>query len=437
VTPLEEHLAQHARFTEERPAGEPAWLQALRKGALARFAELGFPTPQSEAWRYTNVSAIAQTTFQLAPHGEQPSRAVLEELAVPVFACSLFVFVNGRFAPELSSLRGPLSAPHVESLADVLAHSPARVEPHLGRHASSDEHAFVALNTAFLADGAWVEIPERLACASPIHIVHLSLPGGPASASHPRTLIVAGAGSRASVIEDYVSLGAGTRLTNAVTEVVVGAQAQLEHVRLQRETQGVFHIGHLQARQERDSRFASHVISLGASLARQELGVLLADAGTECLLHGLYAGADHQHLDHQTTVDHAQPHGTSRELYKGVLAGAARGVFNGRVIVRPDAQHTSARQSNKNLLLSRDAEVNSKPQLEIAADDVQCSHGSTIGSLDEDALYYLRTRGLGEHEARAFASEIVSQIGIEPLRPCIEELLVARLAQALPAGEAA
>lgn len=440
---VESHLALHARFAGSRRPDEPAWLPTLRKAALARFTELGFPTQRSESWRYTNVTRIAQTDFHLARDASRrPTRDELEALAFPVFACSLYVFVNGRFAPELSSPRSPAQGIRVESLADVLLRSPGCVEPHLARHADFEEQAFVALNSAFLDDGAFVQIPAHAEAAGPIHVVHLSIPGPEPLVSHPRTLIVVERGSRAAVLEDYVSLGTGTLFTNAVSEIVVGEGAHLEHVKLQREGDAVLHVGALHLRQDRDSRLVSHSISLGAALARHDIVAALDAEGADCTLNGLYAAADGQHVDHQTTLDHARPRGTSRELYKGVLAGSARGVFNGRVIVRADAQHTDSRQTNKNLLLSRDAEVNSKPQLEIAADDVKCSHGSSIGSLDEDALFYLRARGLAEPEARvlltrAFASEVVNHIGILPLRPCIEELLVERLADALPQGAVA
>ena len=434
---VESIRSEFERFAEARPAGEPAWLPTLRKAALARFAELGFPTRGLEDWRYTNLAPLARRGFRLAPPDARPlTRSVLEALAFPVFACSVHVFLNGRYLPELSSPRRP-GGGGVESLACALAQAPATVEAALARTAPPEERALVALNTAFLGDGALVHLPAGEALEAPIHLVWVSAPDGAPTMSHPRTLVLAEPGSRATLIEDYVTLGDGESLTTAVSEVVLAEGARLEHVKLQREGEAAHHLGFLQVRQGRGSRLVSHSISLGAALARHEIATTLDAEDAECLLSGLYAVTGTQLVDHHTTVDHARPRGTSRELYKGILGGQARGVFNGKVIVRPGAQHTDSRQTNKNLLVSAGAEVNSKPELEIAADDVRCSHGSSIGSLDEGALFYLRSRGLDEASARAlltraFASEIVDAIPVEPLRERIHELLLQRLAGALP-----
>lgn len=429
--------SEFERFAQARPADEPGWLPTLRKAALARFAELGFPTPRLEEWRYTNLAPLARRSFRLNPPDPRPlTRSMLEALAFPVFACSVHVFLNGRYVPELSSPRRP-GGGGVESLAAALAHAPATVEHALARTAPPEERALVALNTAFLADGAVVRLPAGRTLEAPIHLVWVSAPDGAPSMSHPRTLVLAEPGSQATLIEDFVTLGDGESLTTAVTEVILAEDARLEHVKLQREGEAAHHLGFLQVRQGRGSRLVSHSISFGAALARHEIVTTLDAEGAECTLCGLYAVTGSQLVDHHTTVDHARPRGTSRELYKGLLGGRARGVFNGKVIVRPDAQHTDARQTNKNLLLSEGAEVSSKPELEIAADDVRCSHGSSIGSLEEGALFYLRARGLDEVDARAlltraFAAEIVDAIPVEPLRERIHELLLQRLAGAVP-----
>ncbi len=438
-TAYEQHWSSAFERLEEQRSGEPAWLHAARKGAMVRFVELGFPSRQLEDWRYTNVAPIAKTPFRSAAAPERaPSLPDPEHLPVPLGHDRRLVFVNGRPSPELSSLAGLEPRARVESLARVLTADPGRIEAYLGRLAAPEEQAFVALNTAFLADGALVHLPRDATLDEPIYLAFLSHPGAEASATHPRVLVVAEPGSRASVVEVYVSLAEGVHFTNAVTEIFVGENAQLEHVKLQCEDDAAFHVGTIQARQERASRFVSYSLSFGAALTRTDVNVLLAAEGAECVLNGLYVGTGNQHVDHHTRIDHARPQGTSRELYKGILDGSARGVFNGRIVVRPDAQKTDARQKNDNLLLAPGADVNTKPVLEIHADDVKCSHGSTVGHLDEDALFYLRSRGLPERQARGlltrgFATGVTREIADPLLRAAVERLVVKRLA-ATPAG---
>ncbi len=423
------------RFQRSLGAAAPGWLKALRQDAFARFAELGFPTTSQEEWRYTSVAPIAERAFELASDGAAAlSRDDVEHSSFPVYACSLFVFVNGCFAPRLSAPRALSGSPYVESLAHVLEHAPERLESQLAKLASYDAASFVALNTAFLHDGALVQVPEGVTLEAPIHLVYLSLPDRNPRVSHPRTLILIGRGSHATVIEDYVSLGAGPCFTNAVSEVRLEPNAQLDLVRLQREGGHHFHVSDVHVEQARDSRLSSHDFSLGGALVRKDVSAHLAGEGAECTLDGLYIASSQELVDNHTLIDHARPFGTSRELYKGILSGAARGVFHGRIVVQEGAQKTDARQTNKNLLLSRNAEVDSKPQLEIAADDVKCSHGSTIGQLDEASLFYLETRGIDAPSARrllmrAFASEVTSRIRQEPLRDEIEEILLERLAR--------
>jgi Fe-S cluster assembly protein SufD len=436
----EHYVASHARFEVGEGADAPAWLQALRKDAIHRFAEVGFPTTRLEDWRYTNLATLSRTPFELAAPGIAGlSRADIERLSFPVFACSVFVFVNGRFTPELSAPCTVSGGVRIGSLAAALPRLPDALESQLAHHARSDEQALVALNTAFFSDGALVHVPEGVTLEAPIHVVYLSVPGAGPTLSHPRTLVVAERGSHATVIEDFVSLGSGSAFTNAVTEIVLADGARLEHVSLQREHEDATHLATLQVSQARDSRYVAHGISLGGTLTRNDLVAILDGPGAECELHGFYVASGRQHVDNHTTIDHARPSGTSREFYKGVLADRAHGVFNGKVIVRPDAQKTSARQTNKNLLLSADAEVDSKPQLEIFADDVKCSHGSTIGQLDEDALFYLQARGIDAGAARsllmrAFSAEITATISIPALRERIDELLTARLSRSQPAA---
>jgi Fe-S cluster assembly protein SufD len=408
----------------------PGWAEDLRREGAEHLNELGLPTTRLEDWRYTNVSAIEKTHWTLgSPRHDDLSREELERLCFPVFACHLFVFVNGVFAADLSALRAGSPHAEVRSLAKVLEKEPDSLRGVLGAQASAKEAAFTAWNQQELRDGAVVRIPEGADIEEPIHLVFLSEPGADASVSHPRVVVHAGSRSRASVVEDYVTFGDGAFLTNAVSEVHVAADAELEHVRFQREGTSGHHVSALHASVERGGRLACHAISLGGDIVRNEVKALLAGEGAEVSLYGIYLGTGRRHVDNHTTIDHAVPHTTSRELYKGVLDGQSRGVFHGRIIVRPDAQKTNAEQSNKNLLLSKGAEIDTKPQLEIRADDVKCSHGSTIGQIDSDALFYLRARGIDAAEAkrlltRAFVAEVSGAMRFEPLRDRVEEQLV-------------
>jgi len=425
-----------ARFRAESPGGPP-WLASLRRKALDHFAEAGFPHVRMEAWRHTNPAPVARSPF-VAPRDAvaEIDRATLERISFPVFACSVFVFVNGRYAPALSTTPALGGWLGVSSLARDLDARPDALEGALGARAGPDAGAFAALNTAFFEDGARVRVEAGAdLAAEPIHLVFITAPGDAPAAAHPRVLVEAGAGSRATVIEDHVSLAPGTTLTNAVTELDVAENASLEWIKVQREHPSAFHMAGLHARVARDGRLATHTLSFGTRLTRNDARVTLADAGAWGELRGLFVGGGDQLVDNHTWVEHAKPHGTSRELYKGVLDARARGVFNGRVVVRPDAQKTDASQQNANLLLSRQADIATQPQLEIHADDVKCTHGSTVGQLDPDALFYLRSRGIGEAEARdilmrGFVSEITGALSVAPLAERIEDLVVERLGMA-------
>lgn len=409
---------------EESRRGEPPWVKKLRGEAFSRFQELGFPTTRIEAWKYTGVAPIARTSFRLA--SREPARAVMMERENR----TRLVFVNGLLRRELSSLPRP-EVVRLSSLHEALASRPDALEPHLARHADFASQAFTAWNTAFFEDGAFVEVPGGAVLEEPIELVFLSRPGSDPTVSHPRNLILVGPNSQATFVERYAGDGA-TYLTNAVTELLVGDGAVVEHYKVQREGLAAYHVHALEIRQDRASSFTSHNVALGAALARTDLRVVFAGEGSECVLNGLFVGTGSQHLDNHTMIDHARPHCTSRELYKGILDGKARGVFHGTIIVRPGAQKTDAMQTNKNLLLSRQALVDSTPVLEIFADDVKCKHGSTIGQLDEDALFYLRSRGIGETEARAlltyaFAADLTARIRIPTIRAEIEEWAGLRL----------
>jgi Fe-S cluster assembly protein SufD len=418
------------RFAAEVASSAPG-LAALRRKALDRFVADGFPTTRLEAWRHTNPARVAREAWQPAPR-IAVERDAIEPIATPLYACGLFVFVNGRYDASLSTppaLGGWLG---VSSLASDL--SEADAPPGLDAVGESVT-PFGALNTAFFEDGAHLRVAEGKQVDEPVHIVFVSAPGEEPCAAHPRVLIEAAAGSRIVVIEDHVSLGGGTSLTNGVTEIDVGANAGVEWIKLQREHPSAFHVSEMRARVARDGRLAAATLSFGTALTRNDARVRLEAPGAHCDLRGLFVAGGDQLVDNHTWIDHAEPHGTSVELYKGILDGRARGVFNGRVVVRPDAQKSDARQQNPNLLLSRDAEIATQPQLEIRADDVKCSHGSTVGQLDSDALFYLRSRGVPLHEARdllmrGFASEITRALSVPALGERADDLVVERLGMA-------
>ena len=430
---LNSYQSEFMRLENEWIARGPAWLLPIRKGAIARFGELGFPTTRDEEWRYTNVSHIARTDFKLAD-GSAPETTA-DRIEPFTFAsaegCRL-VFVNGHFVPALSRLEDLPDGVYVGSLAEALHTYGDLVRLHLARHAGYQANAFTALNTALFADGAFVHIPKDRIVEPPLHILFAATAQGQPTMSCPRNLIVADRASQAAVIESYVGLDDGAYFTNAVTEIVVADGTVLEHCKLQRESEQAYHVAGLHIRQAADSNVTAHSFSLGGALVRNDVAPVLRAEGSECTLNGLYVVGGEQHVDNHLRVEHAGPHCDSREYYKGLLSDRARGVFAGRIVVHEGAQKTDAKQTNMNLLLSDDARVDTKPQLEILADDVKCTHGATIGQLDKDAIFYLRSRGIGEDAARsllvrAFAGEMIDRIGIAAVRQRLVADLLARL----------
>ena len=423
------YLSAFTRFEQER-AGDAAPLRKLRQAAIDRFAAHGFPTPDDEEWRFTPLAALTRVPFApAAPANVAP--ADIDRAAFDAGPGSRLVFVNGYFVPYLSSLQALPPGAVVASLAEALTRHFDEVEPHLARHADAEDNPFVALNTAFLRDGAFVSLPRGAAVEGPIHLVFVSAGGGAPAVCHPRNLIVAGAHAQATVVESYVGLGGDVAFTNAVTEIVADEAAALDHYKVQRESRAAFHVATQQVRQGRASNFRSHAVTLGGRLARNDVNAYLGGEGCECTLNGLYLADGERLVDNHTRIDHATPRCASHELYKGVLDGKAHGVFNGKIYVHQDAQKTDAKQTNQTLLLSSDAVINTKPQLEIFADDVKCTHGATVGQLDAEALFYLRSRGIPRDEARAlltfaFANDIVSRINVAPLRDALEARLAGR-----------
>jgi Fe-S cluster assembly protein SufD len=420
------------RAREQEP-NQSSWLGSLRSRAMEAFADLGFPTTRQEAWRFTNVSSLAQIPFRLAlPIDEIESfEERLNGYSIDGAAARL-VFVNGYFSPRLSSLAGLPEGVTATNLQDAMSSWEGIVEEHLGRYADAAEESFVALNTAFLRDGAIIRVPRGLAVNRPIQIIHLRAAGARNTASYPRTLIVVERGAQAQVIESHIGLAEDVYLSNAVTELVAGEDASIEHLKIQEESERAFHISNVLAHQKRSSRLLSHSVSLGAELARHDIRSVMAGEGAECTFNGLYEVRGRQHVDHHTTLDHAMSHCGSREYYRGVLDGRSSAVFNGAIIVRKDAQKTDAIQSNKNLLLSEEATINTKPELQILADDVRCTHGATVGQLDPDTVFYLRARGIGLEAAkhlltRAFVNDVIARIRYAPARERLEATLLSRL----------
>ncbi len=412
------------------------WVETTRQQAFERFAALGFPDPGDENWKYTRVTPIEKRAFRAMPKscvGLMPED--LESFFLVPQPCHRLVFINGQYTPQLSKRITRPAGTQIGNLANALADHPEHLEPYLAHYANAGAHGFAALNTAFMGDGAFLYIPHNTLLENPVHLVFIATTQEEQLFVHPRNLIVAEQGSEATIIESYASLGGRGYFTNGLTEVVVGDNAGLSHYKLQQEHVSAFHIATLQVQQSKDSRFTSHSLSFGGALVRNDINAVLDAPGVECTLNGLYMGTGRQHVDYHTRIDHIKPFGTSREYYKGILSGHARGVFSGLTHVHPGAQKTDASQANDNLLLSRDAEVDTKPQLEIYADDVKCAHGATVGQLDEDMIFYLRTRGIEAHAAQGlltygFAQDVIDRMPLAAVRNAAEEVLLAQLPDA-------
>ncbi|NRA01501.1 MAG: Fe-S cluster assembly protein SufD [Myxococcales bacterium] len=412
------------RFEDARerlPGHGLPWLEDLRQGAFEHFRATGMPAPTDEDWRFTNLAPLRKHDFTptlLAPATRSPERP-------EGTARARIVFRDGRFDPAHGTPDALPAGVSVRSLAHVLRDDPDRVRARLGQIADPKSRALWALNTAWFEDGALIEVAGAAKLDAPIEVEFLQSGDGSKLVT-PRCLILMGPGSRAAVCERYRSTGAGPYLTNALSEAVLETDASLVHVRIQEESSTGFHLGGFASRQEAGSRLQQISIALGSRLSRFEISSLLEGEGADCALDGLYLAKGRQHVDHHTTIDHAVPHCTSRELYKGILAGQSRAVFHGRIQVRPHAQKTSASQTNRNLVISPDARVNTKPQLEILNNDVRCTHGATIGQIEEEALFYLQSRGIGPEEARAllcyaFASEVAERIPDQATRDWLRD----------------
>ncbi len=437
VKEKENRFSAYKLLAQTREGKDPAWLLNLREKAGEAFESLDFPTTHHEEWKYTNVAPILKVPYWEV--SELDVEGLTAETIAPLTFAesrnSQLVFVNGLFSRELSNLTALPDSVVGSNLAEIPTEHANVVRDHLATYADYRDQVFTALNTAYIGDGAFVYIPNGKVVETPIHLLFISTAKEPV-ASHPRVLIVAGSGSIATVIESYVSPGEDVYFTNAVTEVAAKEGSVLTHYRLQEESERAFHVATTQVYQERKSNYTSCAVSLGGEIARHDLNVALTDEGIETTIDGLYVVTGRQHADNHTSIDHQRPHSTSHQLYKGILDGRSRAVFNGKVFVREGALLTDARQLNKNLLLSSEATVNTKPQLEIFADDVKCSHGATVGQLEDEELFYLASRGLAPERARAlltygFAEDVISKIKLKSAREQLDRTVLDKLHQSL------
>jgi len=436
------YLAEYGQFSQDRGSAAPAWVRDRRKKAFDRFAKTGFPTTREEDWRFTNVSPIAESEFALAGGAFAHAPSLVAGVNVP--GAVRLVIVNGEFAAGLSDLSALPKGLRIASLRDGARDATDGLETHLAKVFNIATHPFAALNTAFLDDGVAIMVTAGAVVETPIHIVIVTGSDLPSEASakgdgrpmvaHPRVLIVAGAHSQVRVAQTFIGAPGDVYFNNAVAEVVVGEGAIVDFYTDQRESDRAFHIANIQAHVGAKGVFTSHAFSTGSRIMRHDIGISLKGEGADCTMNGVYLADGERLMDTHTSLDHAMPHCTSHEIYKGILAGKAKAVFNGRIIVRLDAQKTDAKQTNRALLLSDEATINSNPQLEIFADDVKCTHGAAVGQLDEEAMFYLQARGLRRVEARdmllhAFIGEVIEGMKIPALRAQIESNFFAALAR--------
>jgi len=429
---IDAFLQGFERFSANGGAAAPDAVRSLRLSAIARFETLGFPTTRNEDWHFTSVSPIAEGGF--APLTTASGAVDAATLAPFGFAASgwhTLVFVNGRHDVALSGGAMLPDGVRVLPLARAYDELPLLVEQHLGQVANFDASSFTALNTAFINDGAVVHVAHDVEVAQPIHLLFVSDAAAAQATASPRNLIVIDRHAKATVIESYAGLTDDRYFTNAVTEAVIGDGATLTHLKLQRESPRAYHVGTLDVRQARDSHLFSFSFATGAALSRTNIYTELRGEGCGATLNGLYLGDHDQHIDHQTRIEHVEPNCYSRELYKGILDGASHGVFNGKVYVHPEAQKTDGKQTNNTLLLSERAQIDTKPQLEIFADDVKCTHGATVGRLDETSLFYMKSRGINARTARelltyAFAADVLETIELAEVREGLEAATLRR-----------
>jgi Fe-S cluster assembly protein SufD len=416
-------------FRKEAAGKGIPWIESLREEGIKRFLELGFPTPENEDWRFTNVTPIARTAFSIEKNGhKQVPPAALDRFTFPKLKTIRLVFVDGTYTQELSDVSLLPQGVEVTSLASALKIKDELVKKYLSKYADFKDEAFTALNTAFMQDGGFIYIPRGIRLKEPVHLLYITAKSDNATITNPRNLIIIEDNCEANIIEHYVSLDESVYFSNVVTELVVGENSSVGHYMIECESRKAFNVSTLRVEQGRSSNIRSHSVLLGGALVRNNVHPVLAGEGCDSLINGLYMSTGRQHMDNYMKVEHASPHCDSRQFYNGVLDGRSRGVFHGRIIVHKDAQKTDAKQTNRNLLLSDSAQIDTKPQLEIYADDVKCTHGATIGQMDENAVFYLRSRGIGEDSAKdillsAFTSGTLESMQLEEIRNYCEGLV--------------
>ncbi len=440
-TPVTAHyLEQFSKAKTWLSGSTIPWARNLREKAFEAFDAEGFPTTREENWKYTDTRPIAKNNFTLSKNSTNDIDAqALSLWTFPGLSCYTMVFVNGYYSPSLSDINGLPSGVTIISLADALRNKPDMIEQLFQQIPSQKASVFTSLNTALMTDGAVIML-DKNATSKPIHLLYVTTGDEQNISTQARNLIVGGKGSAATIIESYAGKEDAHSFTNVVSDVVIQESARIDHYKIQQESLNTYHIGAINVYQHRDSMYVSNSISLGASLARTDIHSMLDEEGAQCVLNGLYVVSGRQHVDHHTCVDHCKPHGKSEEVYKGIIDDRAHAVFNGKVVVHEKAQKTDAQQSNKNLLLSENAVIDTKPELEIYADDVKCSHGATVGQLDEDTLFYLQSRGVEEENARkiliySFIDDVISRIHIKELKIKMQELIAECLSGAITIEE--
>ena len=422
-----------AEFAQLQNIQKNNWFTKQRQSAFDIFRESGFPNTKNEDWKYTDVKPIARNVFSnITGNDVAISDDNLEVSLFKNLECINLVFINGAYSEKHSNIKNISNKTVIKNMANALVNDESSLKKHMTQYASADTGPFEALNIAFIQDGAYINIPANMSIEKPINITFISTDNSNKFATHPRNLIILGENSNATVIENYVGNGDADYFTNSVTETVLLQGSSLKHYKIQQESSNAFHIANLNTSQSKDSRFESHSISVGGALVRNNIDASLDEEGAEIIMNGLYITENTQHVDNHTRVDHLKSHTRSHQNYRGVLNGKSRGVFNGKVVVHPQAQKIEAYQNNANLLLSNDAEIDTKPELEIYADDVKCTHGATVGQLDNNMLFYLRSRAVDEQTAKnlltyAFADEIINNISFKPIKNKLEHLIISRL----------
>jgi Fe-S cluster assembly protein SufD len=428
------YVSNFSEFEKRLNGGKEKFIHEKRKEALSNFSKLHFPSTKDEEWKYTSIAPLLKHNFAPSLEKKNIPKEFIKSNLFDQMEHSLIVFINGSYSAEHSDLLNLPEGVVVGSIGDEIKSKNKILQRHFGKYANDQNHIFTALSTAYTEDGAFVYVPEGKIVEEPIHIIFVTSTKEKKILTQPRNLFVAQKGSQVTIIEHYVSDEESIYFTNGVTEIVAEENSFVDHIKLQEDSKKSFHIARMEVDQERNSNFRSHSISTGGELTRNEFNARFNDEGGECTLNGLFMIDGSQLFDAHTLMDHAKPHCNSHEHYKGILDDKSRGVFNGKVIVRQDAQKTNAFQENNNILLSDEALVNTKPQLEIFADDVKCSHGATIGQMDDDAKFYLKSRGIGEEASKgillhAFASDVITSIKIESIRNYIEKIITEKFNQ--------